>query len=334
MPDLRIALLGCGFATRLHSRTLRRFPGVARYYASRDPERAAQFSEEYGGAGHFGAYAAAIQDPAIDLVLVATPPVTHLELTLAALRAGKHVIVEKPPYLSSRDFAIVSEAARSAGRRVFVAENYFYKPLLAELRELIQGGAVGEVRIVSVNALKLQRTGNWRDEPALAGGGALFEGGIHWVNFMSNMGLEVEDAHGYRPGPSGEPERTMVAVFRYAEGAIGTLYYSWEIGSPTKGLRLSSIYGTRGAITFESNGILVAVRGRTKRLSLPHLRDLLGYHAMFEDFLSAIDTGRPARFELDAARRDLELVERIYSTAESRAVGPSTALDTQPGTEP
>jgi UDP-N-acetylglucosamine 3-dehydrogenase len=99
---------------------------------------------------------------------------------------------------------------------------------------------------------------------------------------------------------------------------VGTLYYSWEIGSPLKGLRLSSIYGSEGAITFETNGIFLAVRGRRKRVKLPGVRDLLGYRAMFEDFFGALREGREPRFDLAAARRDLELVERVYETAARR----------------
>jgi UDP-N-acetylglucosamine 3-dehydrogenase len=325
---MRLAFLGCGFATRLHSRTLRRFGDVERYYASRDAEKAASFRRRFRGAGEFASYEAAIEDPRIDVVLIATPPSSHLELTEAALRAGKHVIVEKPPFLRARDFDIVEALEREAGRRVFVAENYFYKPLTRTLRELIADGVVGEVRIVSVNALKQQKTGDWRDEPGLAGGGAVYEGGIHWVNFMASLGLGVRGAHGFRPGPPEGPEKSMVAVFEYTGGAVGTLMYSWEIGSPMKGLRLSTVYGTEGAITFESNGLLVGVRGRRKRILSPNPRDLLGYGAMFEDFFSAVRTGDAPRFDLRAARRDLELVEQIYGTVAGRsattdAVGPA-----------
>jgi len=180
---------------------------------------------------------------------------------------------------------------------------------------LIAEGTIGEVRIITINALKQQPTGDWRDETSLSGGGALFEGGIHWVNFMANLGLAVTGVHGFRPGDHQGPERTMVAVFEYAEGAVGTLYYSWEHGSPARGLRLSAIHGTAGAITFESNGLVLIVRGRRKRITTPRPRDLLGYKAMFQDFFAAIRTGRPAEFELDAARRDLELVEQIYESA-------------------
>jgi UDP-N-acetylglucosamine 3-dehydrogenase len=319
MAPRGIAFLGCGFATRLHSRTLRRFPAVSRFYASRRPERAEAFATRFAGSGHFGSYQAAIADERVDVVLVATPPSSHLELTRAALEAGKHVIVEKPPFLRAADFEVVEHLAEQVGRRVFVAENYFYKPLVTELRRLVLDGAIGDVRILSVNALKEQRSGGWRDDAALTGGGAFFEGGIHWVNFMGSVGLTVRDAHGFRPGPVVGPDRTMVAVFEYEQGAVGTLMYSWEIGSPARGLRLSSIYGSAGTITFESNGLLLAVRGRRRRVTVPRPRDLLGYSAMFADFFRALETGGAAAFELPAARRDLELVERICRSAVVRS---------------
>lgn len=330
---LRMAFLGCGSATRMHSRTLKSFRGVERRYASRDLARARTFARELGGAGAFGSYDAAIADPDTDLVLIATPPASHLQLTLDALRAGKHVIVEKPPFLASSDFDAVEAAARDAGRHVFVAENYFYKPLAEALRKSIAAGDIGDVRLVTVNALKHQRTADWRDEPELAGGGALFEGGIHWVSFMANLGLPVRRAHGFHAGSGDGPDRTTVLVMEYAGGAVGTLHYSWEIASPLRGLRLSAVYGTGGTITFETNGIFLGIRGRRKRLGAPGLRDLLGYRAMFEDFLASVRTGTPPRFDLRLARRDLELVEDAYRSIHSRPGERSdagSAVDAQP----
>ncbi|MFQ6115522.1 MAG: Gfo/Idh/MocA family protein, partial [bacterium] len=118
---LNLAFLGCGFATRLHSKTLSGLNDkVRRYYASRNKEKAIAYCRKYKGHGYFESYNAAINDPNIDVVLVATPPVQHLDLTLQALRAGKHVIVEKPPFLHSTDFEIVREVQEEVGRRVLV----------------------------------------------------------------------------------------------------------------------------------------------------------------------------------------------------------------------
>jgi UDP-N-acetylglucosamine 3-dehydrogenase len=316
---INLAILGTGGVARTHTRTLRRFPEVRRFYASRVRERAQAFNDEMGGAGAY-TYTGVLEDPRIDAVLVATPPSTHLQLTLDALAAGKHVIVEKPPFMHAAEFDAVERARDAAGRRVMVAENYFYKPLAYALRLHIASGDIGEVKVLSVNAMKRQRTSGWRDKPNIAGGGALFEGGIHYVNFMANLGLPVVDAHGFRPGrEDGAPERSTLAVFRYGQGAVGTLYYSWEIGSPLNGVRLSSIYGTEGAITFESNGLFLGVRGRRKRVSLLTPTDLVGYRGMFRDFLGAIRRNQEPQFHLALARRDLELVEQIYRTMDAPA---------------
>src|SRR6266550_8627725 len=107
-PPVNLALLGCGGIARTHSRTLQSFRSAVHcFYASRDPARAAAMAQRFGGAGSFGSYAAALVDDRINAVLVATPPDSHLELTLAALQHGKNVIVEKPAFLRAADFALV-----------------------------------------------------------------------------------------------------------------------------------------------------------------------------------------------------------------------------------
>jgi predicted dehydrogenase len=308
---IRIAFLGCGLAAKIHSKTLSKFPRVERYYASRSHEKAAAFLAKYKGQGSFGSYEDAIATPHIDVVLVLTPPVSHLDLALAAIKAGKHVIVEKPPFLSSADFDLVRSEQGKTGVQVLVAENYFYKPSLIELRQVLASGLIGEVKFIFLNATKAQKTGNWRDEESLSGGGALFEGGIHWVNYLSNLGFPVQAASGFLPGKPQELDRSIQVVFKYENGPVATLLYSWEIGGLLKGLRLSRIYGTEGSITFESNGVFIFVRGRKWKLILPGISDIAGYRGMFTDFLQSLRTGREPAFNLASAKRDLELIEEV-----------------------
>jgi predicted dehydrogenase len=309
---LSLAVLGCGYAAELHAAPLRA-QGVACSYASRDGERARAFNRRLRGQGAFASYAAALASRSIDAVLVATPPASHLELTLGALRAGKHVIVEKPPFLRAADFAPVREAARAAGRRVFVAENYHYKPLARVLRRLLAEGAIGDVRFVHLNALKAQPAAGWRADDALAGGGALYEGGIHWVSFAANLGLRVRAARGFGARDP-RHERGLTAVFDYEGGAVGTLSYSWEIPSPLGGLRVSRLYGRAGSIAFESNGLWAAVWGRRKRIYFPDPFDLVGRRAMWRDFAQALRAGTEPEMSFERAQRDLELVEEIYAS--------------------
>ena len=313
--QFNLAFLGCGFATRLHSKTLSSFKrDFQRYYASRDGEKAAAYNRKYRGNGYFDSYEAAIADDKIEVVLIATPPTYHLDLTLEAMRAGKHVIVEKPAFLRAADFADIRQAQIETERYVFVAENYFYKPLAYKLRELICAGLIGEVLFVHVNALKHQRIDDWRTDVDLAGGGALFEGGIHWINFIANLGLTVKSIRGLRTGVRDGSDRSMLVAIEYAEGAVGSLYYSWEIPSLFKGLRISRIFGSKGSITFESNGLFIIVNGVRKRVIIPKLTDVAGYKTMFRDFVRALREGAEPQMNLDLAQRDLTLIETIYES--------------------
>jgi len=209
-PPINLAFLGCGRVARTHSRTLNAFRSAVRcYYASRDPIKAAAEARHFGGSGSFGSYAAALVDDRVDTVFVTTPPNSHLDLTLAALEHGKNVIVEKPAFMRAADCAVVQAAVARHGGRVLVAENYCYKPLARTLRGIIGSGVLGDLRFFHLNAVKYQRTRGWRDSSSLAGGGALFEGGIHWIDLLANVGLRIEAVHGFRPGDWGTPERSI-----------------------------------------------------------------------------------------------------------------------------
>ena len=314
---LGLAFLGCGRITAQHSRTIAKVdPAVVQYFASRDGAAAEDYRARLGGAAAFHGYDAALADPRVQLVMIATPPDSHGELAERSFAAGKHVIVEKPPFVSTLEFDRAAEAARRAGRRLFVSENYHYRPQARAVREIIASGVLGDVRYVSLHAMKHQPVSGWRDDPSLAGGGALFEGGIHWVNLLGNLGLTVTEVTGFRPGPRGGLERSMLVVARYAEGAVGTLYHSWEIPSLFRGLRLSKVFGTAGSVTFESNGLFLVVRSPTRtRMSFPGLGDIRGFRAMFTDFFAAVREDREAEYDVTRARRDLELVEAAYRTA-------------------
>ncbi len=316
MKSIEIMFVGCGRAAAFHSRMLaKHFPEVGRSYLSRTSEHAYTMARTYGGRVRGQGMSAALADEAVDAVFVTTPPAAHLELTLEALAAGKHVVVEKPAFLDVGEFDSVEVAARRAGRQVLVAENYFYKPLRRTLARIVGEGLLGQIRLIEINAVKQQAVDGWRLDPALSGGGALFEGGVHWVSLMANLGLDIDACHGFFPDAPPGHERTAVFVAEYGQGAVGVLNYSWEIPSKLKGLRLSRIWGTRGSILFESNGLFAIRTGGLPRISMPVSGDIRGYRAMLADFMRALRTGAPPEFTLRAARRDVELIQEAYASA-------------------
>lgn len=314
-----IAFLGSGLATQLHSKTLKAIsPNVHCWYASRDPNLAKRTSERFNAAGHFLGYADAVNSPEVDVILIALPPALHLEWTLKALEAGKHVIVEKPPFRNTQEMKAVEEAARKAGKQIMVAENYFYKPLTSLLRRIIGQGELGNIRFIHLNALKYQQTNNWRDQSELACGGALFEGGIHWINLLANISLTPCRIQASLPGKAlPGTERNALVTIEYEEGAVASLFYSWDLSSVINGVRFSKIYGTLGSIWFETNGTFACITGRHPRIVVGNLRDLSGHKAMLIDFFGAIEENRSPLYDFKSAYRDLELIEQAYSSVTS-----------------
>ena len=319
LQPVRLAFLGCGFITRVHSGHLRALGGeIVASYASRDKDKAAAYCREFSGAASYGDYLAAIADPAIDAVVVAVPPRFHLDLTLRALRAGKHVLVEKPAFLSLADYRAALAARDEAGVVVLVGENDHYKPLAVRLRRLLAADAIGEMvfaHFVTI-ARRLKREDDWRNDESMAGGDAFFEEGIHWLHVAGSLGPRIVEIHGYRPSVSREgPDRrakSMMVAFRYDNDAVGALYYSREIPSLFRGLRWSKLFGRKGVITFESNGLFVFVRGRgLPRLVFPGFRDIRGYRAMYRDFVRSIRDRRQPEMSLERAIEDQRLMDQV-----------------------
>ena len=324
VAPLRLAFLGCGFITRVHSRHLKRLRGdVVPHYASRDRTRAEEYCRRFGGGASYADYDAAIDDPRVDGVIVAVPPRFHLDLTLRALAAGKHVLVEKPAFLTMRDYEIVRAARDRAGRVVLVGENDHYKPLARCLRRLLAGGTIGEMVFAHFMTLarRLKAADDWRNDETMAGGDAFFEEGIHWLHLAASLGPRIASIHGYRPSVSREgPDRrakSMMVAFHYDNGAVGSLYYSREVPSLFRGLRVSKLLGREGIISFESNGLIVVVRGRgMPRVILPGFRDIRGYRAMYRDFVRSIRAMSVPEMSLERAMDDQRLMDQVYATLE------------------
>src|SRR5688572_15594628 len=319
---LRIAFLGCGFITRVHSRHLRSLrPDVVSAYASRDGGRAEAFRSRYGGFASYPDYASAMADPRVDAVVIAVPPRFHLDLTLQALAAGKHVLVEKPAFPRMDDYHAAAAARDAAARVVLVGENDHYKPLAVRLRALLAEGVIGEMVFAHFTTIakRLKSADDWRNDEAMAGGDAFLEEGIHWRHVAGSLGPRITTVHGYRPASSREgPDRrdkSMLIAFRYDNGAVGSLYYSREIPSLFRGLRLSKLFGRDGVISFESNGVVLVARGRgLPRIVFPGFIDIRGYKAMYRDFRRAIVSGRAPEMSLERAMDDQRLMDQVYAS--------------------
>ncbi len=332
MSAVRLCMLGCGAVARLHSRVARSLrPRVDLVYASRTREKAEVYNRRYGGVGAFGSYEEACADAKVDAVLVCTPQAFHSEHAVLAARHGKAVLIEKPVTRTLAELAAIETAVRQTGVVAMVAENYHFKPVVGVLRAHLEAGDIGQPLFVELNRGARRRVSGWRADGELMGGGALLEGGVHWVNYLCRLGGEVREVCAARPEGGRPPvapfEDGLELLVTFRSGAVGKLLHAWNVPNRLGGLQLSKIYGAEGNITFESNGLFALVAGRRTRLRFPGVRDLMGYRAMLRHFLECVRERRAPEMSLAAARRDLAVVLAAYRSLTTRRFEPPPAED-------
>ena len=315
---IRICFIGCGKITRSHAKILRKIGDYEISFASRSEIKAETYKNELKGSRSYSSYESAINSTDEDVIMINTPPNSHYELAKKALNAGKHVIVEKPPFMNSSDFDELGSLADQSKLHLLVAENYYYKPLRKVVKKVLDEEWIGQPLFMVVNATKKQVSkGDWRDDEKISGFGALFEGGIHWINFINNLGMRLDRIEGFIPGNQSHLEKSMQVSAMTDQNMVINLMYSWEVNTIFKGLRISRIYGTEGSVAFESNGIFVWVRGRKKRLIFPGLAHITGSRKMWDDFTRAIREGQSPLFDWKMAKSDLKIIEDSYQSARS-----------------
>lgn len=226
MESVRIGVLG---AARILPRALltpaRQTPGVAIVaLAARDRRRAEAVARRHGIARVHDDYAALLGDPDIDAVYVPLPNSLHGRWSLAALAAGKHVLVEKPLAANADEARRMQAAASTSGRLLMEAYHYRYHPLACRLREIVTSGQLGALRHVSADFCipNLRRHDiRWRYDLA---GGALMDLGCYTIDLLRYVtGAEPEVVYARAALASPQVDRWLTSFLHFPGGASGRL---------------------------------------------------------------------------------------------------------------
>ena len=183
---LRIGVLGCAAIARPFIRDVAASPLVRVVaVASRSADKAAAFAAETGVARHHGSYEALLADREVDAIYLPLPNSLHAEWAMAAARAGKHVLCEKPLAVSRGEAVLMFDTAREAGVLLLEAYPYWFQPQTGDLVRLLAEGAIGRVRSVQATFgfTVPQPDTNIRMKPDL-GGGALLDAGSYGVSLV------------------------------------------------------------------------------------------------------------------------------------------------------
>jgi D-xylose 1-dehydrogenase (NADP+, D-xylono-1,5-lactone-forming) len=189
--------------------------------ASRERSRAEAYARERGLERAYGGYEELLSDPDVDAVYVALPNALHVEWSIRALEAGKHVLSEKPLARDPGEAERAFDAAEQAERILMEGFMYRHHPQTKRLVELVRDGGLGELRLFSSQfSFTLDRPHDVRWDPDL-GGGSLLDLGCYCTNLMRTLAGEPERVYAERTTASSGVDVRFAATLRFPGGVLG-----------------------------------------------------------------------------------------------------------------
>lgn len=315
---MRVGLIGCGaIARRAHVPALQAAGATLTAFASRSVASAQATAAEAGGGAVVREWQDLVTRDDVDAVVLCTPNALHAPQALAAIAAGKHVLVEKPFTVSVADADAVLAAAADAGVVVMTAHNGRFAPVIRGLASQVRAGAVGEVLSVRgvmchPGPLDWSTAASWFLEQEQSGGGALLDLGVHLVDSLRYvLGDEVVQVSAMLSGELNGVERDAVVLLDTRLGAVGSLQAGWRSGA---GLDFSlSVIGERGTLVASAAGLtLTAPDGVPQPLAVPAEGPTVQ-----GAFLAAVAAGRATAPDGHDGRAAVAVVQAAYESARS-----------------
>ena len=284
--------------------------------ASRDPARAEAYAVERGLPRWWPSYDALLADDAVDAVYVALPNALHVEWSIRALEACKHVLCEKP---LGRDPAAVGrafETAERSGRLLMEAFMYRHHPQIKRVHELLDEGAIGELRLVRAQfdgTLGRPDDVRWVAE---LGGGALLDVGCYCVNALRFLAGEPQLVYGDRTSTPAGVDLRFAATLRFGGGVLGLFDCALDV-EPRQVLEA---VGSDGSILvrrpFTANVERVEVR-RGGELELLEIESVDRYALQLDNFARAIRGTEPPLLEAKESIAQARVLDALLRSAES-----------------
>ncbi|NQU23619.1 MAG: Gfo/Idh/MocA family oxidoreductase [Candidatus Nealsonbacteria bacterium] len=338
-------IVGCGMIAHFHARAIADVRG-AKLVAGFDtvPAAADRLAEATGCKPYYD-LKKMLADPDVDVVTIGTPSGAHLEPAVAAARAGKHVIVEKPLEITLRRCdRIIRECEKAGVVLSSIFPSRFHAPSL-EIKRAIDAGRFGRLTVGDA-IVKWYRTqeyydsGAWRGTWELDGGGALMNQAIHTVDLLTwLMGpvVEIRAQTALLAHKRIAVEDVAMATVRFANGAMGIIEASTAVYPGY--LKRIEIHGTEGSAIMEEEDIVKWDFARKNRRDAAIHEAMaqqqsggggaadpsaIGHHGhtrQFQDVLKAIKKGTSASVDGTEGRRSVEIILALYKAAETgRAV--------------
>jgi predicted dehydrogenase len=314
---VRFAVVGCGTAANhIHLPALRAAGAEVTVFASRSRSSSEATCAAWGSGAVVDRWEDAVAHEDVDAVVIATPNAQHRAVAVAALHAGKHVLVDKPMACTVADADEMIAAAERAGRVLVPFQNTRFAPPFSAAADTVREGAIGDVtgfRVAFGHAgpQAWAPRATWFFEAATAGGGCLIDLGVHAVDLVRAVtGDDVVRVAAVLNGRAGDVETDAQLLVRMAGGAIGSIHASWS-ARPGPDHQLTMV-GTEGTLHLDSRTplTLVTIGGDRSRIELPDQTS-----SPLEELLAAIRGERAPTVTAADGRAAVAVVEAAYGSA-------------------
>ena len=299
MDQIKWGIVGCGDVTELKSgQAFNKVPNSSLVAVMRrDAEKAADYAKRHHVPAWYDDADALINDPNVNAIYVATPPDSHADYAIRAMRAGKPVYVEKPMALNGAECEAMNRISQQTGMPLFVA---FYRralPYFLKVKELIDQKVIGDIRYVHVQLNWQPKDGEmgeqsqpgWRVSPEISGGGHFHDLASHQFDFLEFVLGPIKSATGIARNQAGlyAADDIVVANFNFESGVLGTGNWCFTVNKEQR-LEQTQLIGSDGKITFsffENFVITVETKTGSEAYTIPfpeHVQQPLIAHIVSE----------------------------------------------------
>lgn len=353
--NLNVAIVGLNVGINGHLPAFRANGHNVVALGAQHEEKVAAAAAEHGVGAWYTDYGALLQHPGLDAVVVATPPMQHLDMAVRALEAGKHVLIEKPFAMSTPDATTIRDRAAASGKTAMIAEAYRFAPSRAYVKELVDQGYIGKLQTLAITLFLGPRQRpepagprqHWRSSNSTGGGfsagpaSTFFDSVLDWFGDVARVSGKVYQAHPGASQPDGTPadaDESMAVNFELANGGWGS--FTASLTTPFGQGAVFDLMGTEGTLRLTQAGLLplstdTVSGGRfddgpeIKQLEIPaRLRETItelspkiepyhAYQAVVRAFSSGISSGTQPAPNFDDAFKLQRITDAIRESSAS-----------------
>ena len=331
---IHFALLGCGRIGARHAENILR-TGTLSAVCDIDQARADAFAAKYNCQAFYSIESLLAADIKSDVVSVCTPNGLHALHSIAALKAGKHVLCEKPMALTVTDCGLMIQAAEQNNRRLFIIKQNRFNPPVVALKKLIDEGRLGKLFSVQVNCFWNRNedyySNTWKGTKDMDGG-TLFTQFSHFIDLMYWLIGDVENVYAITGnlGHKGiiEFEDTGVVALRFYTGVLGTIHYT--VNAYAHNMEGSiTVFGEKGTVkvggqylneleyqSIAGEPVTNLPKGNTANNYGTYTGSMSNHNKVYENLVDVIQNNASIVTNLFDGLKTVEIINKIYQSAQ------------------